>query len=272
MNRRRAFTLIELLVVISIIAILAAILFPVFGRAKDAAKKTAAMSQMKQLGIALMLYLSDNDDVYLPATNYDTPLTDEERVWTVPLFPYVKSRQIFVAPGSNGSDYTEDWSTRHRQSIGYSDVTAYSSLLGLPAEKICRSGELRLGCSAFFSVASEPGMKYPAQVGLFATTPNGPAGSRYRGFIFSADNGTTFRPDYTAFTDLDQAVPLASDRDLVAELSTLTPAQLKPILARYGRTGNDDGTTPVIFADGHAKTYTAKMIANGGSGIIWRFR
>ena len=272
MSRRRGFTLIELLVVIAIIAILAAILFPVFSRAKDAAKKTAAMSQMKQLGLALMMYLSDNDDVYLPSTNYDTPLENANRVWTVPLYPYVKNRQIFVAPGSSTSQYTEDWGTRHRQSIGYSDATAYSTLLGLPPEKVCGSGELRLGCSAFFSVAKEAGMQFPAETGLFATTPDGRAGTRYRGFVISADNGTTFRPDFTAFTDLDLAVPLASDRDLVAELNTLTAAQLKPIYARYGRTGNDDGTTPVIFADGHAKSYSAKTIASGASGIIWRFR
>ena len=272
MYRRRGFTLIELLVVIAIIAILAAILFPVFNRAKEAAKKTAALSQMKQLGLALMIYLADNDDVFLPATNYDAPIANANRVWTVPLYPYVRNKQIFVAPGSSGSGFTEDWDTRHRQSIGYSDVTAYSTLLGLPPEKICRHGELKLGCSAFYSAAKEAGMKYPAETGLFATTPFGMAGTRYRGFIISADNGTTFRPDFTAFTDLNQAVPLASDNDLVAELYTLTAAQLKPIYARYGRTGKGDGSTPVIFADGHAKSYTANMISTGASGIIWRFR
>ena len=80
------------------------------------------------------------------------------------------------------------------------------------------------------------------------------------------------RADYTTFTNLEQAVPLASDRDLVQELNTLTPGQLKPIFARYNRTGRDDGTTPVVFADGHAKMIQAKRIANGSSGIIWRFR
>jgi prepilin-type N-terminal cleavage/methylation domain-containing protein len=61
---KKAFTLIELLVVIAIIAILAAILFPVFAQAKEAAKRTAALSQAKQTGTALILYLSDNDDFY----------------------------------------------------------------------------------------------------------------------------------------------------------------------------------------------------------------
>jgi len=59
-----AFTLIELLVVIAIIAILAAILFPVFAQAKEAAKKSTCMSNMRELGIGLRLYLGDNDDLY----------------------------------------------------------------------------------------------------------------------------------------------------------------------------------------------------------------
>lgn len=66
---KKAFTLIELLVVIAIIAILAAILFPVFAQAKEAAKKTACISHMKQQGLAAMMYAGDYDDA-LPATGY----------------------------------------------------------------------------------------------------------------------------------------------------------------------------------------------------------
>jgi prepilin-type N-terminal cleavage/methylation domain-containing protein len=61
---KKAFTLIELLVVIAIIAILAAILFPVFAQAKTAAKKTSAVSNQKQLGLSVIMYSSDNDDVF----------------------------------------------------------------------------------------------------------------------------------------------------------------------------------------------------------------
>ena len=61
---KKAFTLIELLVVIAIIAILAAILFPVFAQAKEAAKKTSDLSNVKQLGTGVAIYLSDNDDLF----------------------------------------------------------------------------------------------------------------------------------------------------------------------------------------------------------------
>src|ERR1700676_4164590 len=61
---RNGFTLIELLVVIAIIAILAAILFPVFARARESAKKTSCLSNTKQIGLAAMMYLNDYDDTY----------------------------------------------------------------------------------------------------------------------------------------------------------------------------------------------------------------
>ena len=87
---RKAFTLIELLVVIAIIAILAAILFPVFAQAKAAAKKTAALSNTKQLVLGMIMYIGDYDDVFYRARpghvdgNSGSKLTDLGRL-AIPL-------------------------------------------------------------------------------------------------------------------------------------------------------------------------------------------
>lgn len=98
---RKAFTLIELLVVIAIIAILAAILFPVFAQAKSAAKKTSDLSNVKQLGTSMALYQADSDDVYPSAYYYnnDTSSANGYTHWSGMLMPYVKNLQIFVSPG-----------------------------------------------------------------------------------------------------------------------------------------------------------------------------
>src|SRR2546423_13888476 len=76
------FTLIELLVVISIIAILASILFPVFARAKEAAKKTTCLANMRQIGVAFTLYLNDFDDTMPDRRDLKTSLPDGYKPWT----------------------------------------------------------------------------------------------------------------------------------------------------------------------------------------------
>jgi len=93
-QRKRGFTLIELLVVIAIIAILAAILFPVFAQAKLAAKKTVVLSNAKQIGLGFILYQNDYDDMTFKL-GYGTPGTGD---WTDQIYPYVKNEQLFMNP------------------------------------------------------------------------------------------------------------------------------------------------------------------------------
>lgn len=130
--QRKAFTLIELLVVIAIIAILAAILFPVFAQAKMAAKRTVCISNMKQLGLAFTMYIGDQDDTF-PVIN--RPEADKVGDTTGELAtgswapnptqvdycrnfairsmfdPYVKNKQIWVCPSDSSSDVSVKTST-----------------------------------------------------------------------------------------------------------------------------------------------------------------
>jgi prepilin-type N-terminal cleavage/methylation domain-containing protein len=98
---RRAFTLIELLVVIAIIAILAAILFPVFARAKAAAKSSACGSNVRQLGIAVEMYKADYEGNYILAAYVDGT---EFKLWHDLNDPYVKNKDIWLCPGCDLKD------------------------------------------------------------------------------------------------------------------------------------------------------------------------
>jgi prepilin-type N-terminal cleavage/methylation domain-containing protein len=101
----RGFTLIELLVVIAIIAILAGILFPVFARARENARRTSCISNLRQIGLGLLQYVQDYDEqntLQWYGTNSgpsDAPGTGGDRYkWMDAIFPYVKSEQLFNCP------------------------------------------------------------------------------------------------------------------------------------------------------------------------------
>lgn len=97
---RSGFTLIELLVVIAIIAILTAILFPVFGRARENARRSSCQSNLKQLGLSALQYSQDYDEA-LPRSNYGNWSSDTQGAnvkWMDVVYPYVKNEQVFNCP------------------------------------------------------------------------------------------------------------------------------------------------------------------------------
>ncbi len=112
LNRRRsAFTLIELLVVIAIIAILAAILFPVFAQAREKARQTACLSNMKQIGTGLLMYMQDYDETYprhldcTPTSVTPNDPTCPHYNWSTMTDPYIKNNQVYVCPSRSDITY-----------------------------------------------------------------------------------------------------------------------------------------------------------------------
>lgn len=103
-----AFTLIELLVVIAIIAILAAILFPVFARARENARRASCQSNLKQIGLGILQYTQDYDETMVPI---EVGASGAE-AWQMLVQPYVKSEQIFACPSSVNTTHIRSSATR----------------------------------------------------------------------------------------------------------------------------------------------------------------
>jgi len=108
---RRGFTLIELLVVIAIIAILAAILFPVFARAREKARQTSCLSNVKQLALGCHMYAQDYDET-LPCVQHRSPTTFYG-YWYQVIQPYVNNMQIVVCPSSKRTTPGYGWNYPH---------------------------------------------------------------------------------------------------------------------------------------------------------------
>jgi prepilin-type N-terminal cleavage/methylation domain-containing protein/prepilin-type processing-associated H-X9-DG protein len=129
--QKSAFTLIELLVVIAIIAILAAILFPVFGRARENARRSSCQSNLKQIGLGLLQYTQDYDET-LPYSHFGAngnSNTTNNYKWMDAIYPYVKSTQVFNCPSDSiYSEYVYNkditiTSGANRQDDNYGDYT-----------------------------------------------------------------------------------------------------------------------------------------------------
>ncbi|RZM04883.1 MAG: DUF1559 domain-containing protein, partial [Pedobacter sp.] len=137
-NSKSAFTLIELLVVIAIIAILAAILFPVFGRARENARRSSCQSNLKQIGLGIIQYSQDYDEK-IPAGDMGSlasgPNGTYEATWDTCVYPYIKSVQILACPSDTGSSVVNNHGL-YGNNVMRSYSAASNVFSGLPSNTV----------------------------------------------------------------------------------------------------------------------------------------
>ena len=136
---RRGFTLIELLVVIAIIAILAAILFPVFARAREKARQATCQSNLKQIGLAWAMYAQDYDERCAPCATRTADDTGYLAYWWDLFYPYINNVQLYECPSqtsTRGYGYNRRCFTLYP---GYRTQPTIAKLAAIkqPSEKIC---------------------------------------------------------------------------------------------------------------------------------------
>jgi prepilin-type N-terminal cleavage/methylation domain-containing protein/prepilin-type processing-associated H-X9-DG protein len=289
--KKRAFTLIELLVVIAIIAILAAILFPVFAQAKLAAKKTASLSNIKQIGLGGIMYGGDYDDYFpiasqdvlddgcgIPGgkTGPDTPCTNALPAatlsWPVLLQPYLKSLSLFVDPGtgdpqgifgSGKNAIVQNWNENAQFGYNYEFLSPFTS------PPVPLNGNPVAGAGDYFPSQgrSQSAGINPAMTVMYTTAQNFADAGNAKTQFSTPDVDMAYAPGTLYYI-------LPSPTHLVILGSTCSSSSGYGYCgwAKNTPTGPVTGDTRalqpynganVAFTDGHAKSMTADALAAG---------
>ena len=223
--RTSAFTLIELLVVIAIIAILAAILFPVFAQAREKARQTSCLSNIKQIGLGLMMYMQDADGTYPPHLMLNVPSTTggiTHATWPQFVQPNIKNRGVFSCPSAGDGPTLNELSFTSANYAASQTAVTYGMNYWLN--------------SYYYADANESAIKSPAQT-VWVLETGSPQARIPSGLVNPAAGF------YQAYAPYYGAV--------IARTNATYGFDVPQAAARLANRHNDG--LNVLWADGHAK-------------------
>lgn len=228
------FTLIELLVVIAIIAILAAILFPVFAQAREKARQTSCLSNTKQLATAIAMFAQDHEEK-LPKAWFNNQALDgepwgmpAETGWDTAIYPYIKSRDVFRCPSDNEKLVRNTW---------------IEGVKNIPASYRYNISNQPEGPWTALSLAA---LDRPADAIQISESISGVDGSGYH-------QVATWEGDIHAKVCIDFTNNVAFDQHGRAKRGNYKSATAETFASKGDR---DRGMSNYVFADGHAKALT----------------
>jgi len=276
---RKGFTLIELLVVIAIIAILAAILFPVFAQARESARTISCLSNEKQVSLAILQYVQDYDERF-PTAIYDLAPSDPAYAkrdapwgiwyryhtgWNHLVYPYIKNVQVFICPSSpGGPDHDQDTTSNHDDwRVGTSHFFMNKQISGDPFVGTWGSG---------FPPQKQASLNFSAVTVLLGEAPNGDkAGNilhEYDGYTVGADQHGFLQVVNGGHNGGDAGDPWSTNAYGICSSKNNGNADLKDPSDSAGdwNGGNPaparrhKGGANYAFADGHTKWYKAEAM------------
>jgi prepilin-type N-terminal cleavage/methylation domain-containing protein/prepilin-type processing-associated H-X9-DG protein len=273
---KKAFTLIELLVVIAIIAILAAILFPVFAQAKQAAKKTSELSNMKQLGVAAAMYDGDSDDVNPSSHIFEFgDAATVNATWPIQLQPYIKSIPMYKSPLDSMPKDT-DANGNYVWCAPFISVGANALMGGPTIVDNTASGVFSVtnsgweGQSWFHGgTISATSITKPAETIMFAPKYSGDVKKAALGFV-GGNASTVWLQNVVLWDDPTAGSGYYCDWPSCSPDGTRAKINGVEGPYPYGTAGSvsktPDGRANFTFADGHAKSMTPAQTNPDGTG------